>query len=516
MIKHNRSQFDFFTQEVYNKLVPEDHQLVKIDQLVDFESIFKEMSLIYSDIGRGSKDPVMMVKIMLLEYIYRYSDVQMEKAIQTDIAIRWFLRLNLDEKGPDASTISYFRVNRMTEKDTELFFNKVVALGIEKGAVKSNRFIVDTTDVAANSNYPSEKKLIHSAFENLIKLVEKEDPLTAINLRAQRTEAVNALKEINDDYSARDFALEVRKIVESIPTVRIKSLIQDKGFEKAFRLLFDLLKQQFSSKGNKIVSVVDPDARVAHKSAGNVKVGYKNHIIIDEDSELIISSLQTPFNVKDEKKLIEIIEKAEHDHGLKPSEVSCDKIYGTYENRQYLEERNIVGNIAFYDNSNKETHYFGIDDFKVSDDLEYVICPAGHKTYNYTYNTRSLESQEGELIFKFSKDKCKKCPLNDLCVRRKKGVKSPGARSVRVDPRYATAIKAKRHIETKACQTALNRRSIVERRFATLVRNHGLRRSRFLGMTGASKHIMLANTACNIVRLLKILQQPNCHTLNFT
>lgn len=143
MIKHNRSQFDFFTQEVYNKLLPKDHQLVKIDQLVDFESVYKEMSLLYSDIGRGSKDPIMMVKIMLLEYLYLYSDVQMEKAIQTDIAIRWFLRLNLDEKGPDASTISYFRVNRLTENDTEQFFNKIVSLGIEKGAVKSNRFIVE-------------------------------------------------------------------------------------------------------------------------------------------------------------------------------------------------------------------------------------------------------------------------------------------------------------------------------------------------------------------------------------
>ena len=516
MIKHNRSQFDFFTQEVYNKLLPKDHQLVKIDQLVDFESVYKEMSLLYSDIGRGSKDPIMMVKIMLLEYLYLYSDVQMEKAIQTDIAIRWFLRLNLDEKGPDASTISYFRVNRLNENDTEQFFNKIVSLGIEKGAVKSNRFIVDTTDVAANSNYPSDKKLIYSAFENLVKQVEKKDSLTAINLRAQLTESVNSLKESNDDYSVRDLALEVRRIVESIPPQRMKTLIQDKGFEKAFKLLFDLLQQQFSSGGNKIVSVVDPDARVAHKSPGNVKKGYKNHIIIDEDSEIIISSIQTPFNVKDEKKLIEIIEKAEHDHGLKPSEVSCDRIYGTYENRQYLEERNRVGNIAFYDNSNKESHYFGIDDFKVSDDLEYVICPAGHKTYNYTYYTRGLESQEGELIFKFAKDKCKKCPLNDLCVRRKKDAKSPGVRSLRVDPRYATAIKAKRHIETKACQTALNRRSIVERRFATLVRNHGMRRSRFLGITGASKHIMLANTACNIVRLLKILQQPNCDSLNFT
>lgn len=269
-------------------------------------------------------------------------------------------------------------------------------------------------------------------------------------MRAQRTEAVAELKDVNSDYSARSLALEVRKIVENIPSSSMKTLIQGKDFEKAFRLLFDLLKQQFNSNGNRIVSVVDPDARVAHKSRENVKVGYKNHIIVDEESELIISSIQTPFNVKDEKRLIEIIEKAEQDHGLKPIEVSCDTIYGTYENRQYLEDRNIVGNIAFYNNSNKENNHFGIDDFKISEDLEYLICPAGHKTYNYTYYTRGLEGQEGELVFKFPKDKCKKCPLNDLCVRRKKESKSAGARLLRVDPRYATAIKSRKHNETKA------------------------------------------------------------------
>lgn len=269
-------------------------------------------------------------------------------------------------------------------------------------------------------------------------------------MRAQRTEAVAELKDVNSDYSARSLALEVRKIVENIPSSSMKTLIQGKDFEKAFRLLFDLLKQQFNSNGNRIVSVVDPDARVAHKSRENVKVDYKIHIIVDEESELIISSIQTPFNVKDEKRLIEIIEKAEQDHGLKPIEVSYDTIYGTYENRQYLEDRNIVGNIAFYNNSNKENNHFGIDDFKISEDLEYLICPAGHKTYNYTYYTRGLEGQEGELVFKFPKDKCKKCPLNDLCVRRKKESKSAGARLLRVDPRYATAIKSRKHNETKA------------------------------------------------------------------
>ncbi|MDW7660906.1 MAG: transposase, partial [Bacillota bacterium] len=70
-------------------------------------------------------------------------------------------------------------------------------------------------------------------------------------------------------------------------------------------------------------------------------------------------------------------------------------------------------------------------------------------------------------------------------------------------------LRAKTHNETKAFKTALNRRSIVERRFATLVRNHNLRRSRFIGMMATSKHILLANTACNVIRLLKIFQQSN-------
>ncbi|MDW7660814.1 MAG: IS1182 family transposase, partial [Bacillota bacterium] len=70
MLKRNCSQLDFFTQEVYSKLLPKDHLLVQIDQLIDFELLFEKMSVKYSNIGRGSKDPVMMIKIMLLEYIY--------------------------------------------------------------------------------------------------------------------------------------------------------------------------------------------------------------------------------------------------------------------------------------------------------------------------------------------------------------------------------------------------------------------------------------------------------------
>ena len=110
-----------------------------------------------------------------------------------------------------------------------------------------------------------------------------------------------------------------------------------------------IIDQTLNKKKDKIVSVVDPDARVAHKSPGIIKRGYKNHILVDEDSEIILASAQTPFNVGDEKKCIELLNKAQSKLGLKSEEISADKVYGTTENRAYLKDHNIISNIRALD-----------------------------------------------------------------------------------------------------------------------------------------------------------------------
>lgn len=508
MLKTNKPQYDFFTNEVFNKLLPKDHQLVKIENVIDFDFIYNEFKDKYSNIGRGSKDPVMMIKILLLEYLYNYSDVQMEKAIQTDIAFRWFLGLNLDEKGPDASTISYFRVKRTTKNDLEEFFNKVVETAIEKGFVKHQRFIIDSTDVAANVNYPSAKRLLYSSLENVIKRIQKLDTLAALSLNDRCNTIFTELREANNgEYSVQELAISIKEIAESIPGEKLSKYIEDEKFVKEYQTLFGLLKQAHENGGDKIISVVDPDARVAHKSRGNLKKGYKNHIIIDEESEMILASIQTPFNVKDEKRMTHLIEAVEVNHGLKPEELSADKAYGIYDNRAYLSERNIQGHIAFYD-LNREKKHFGIDDFIIDKDLEYAICPAGHKTYNYSFRSK-MDTEEGEIIFRFDKPTCKKCPLNSQCAPKKKEAKTHSRRELRIDRRYDVVMKDMAHNKTEHFKQAWNRRSIVERRFATLVRNCGLRRSRYIGMTATSKHIILSNIVCNIKRLLKLIQQSD-------
>jgi len=63
--------------------------------------------------------------------------------------------------------------------------------------------------------------------------------------------------------------------------------------------------------------------------------------------------------------------------------------------------------------------------------------------------------------------------------------------------------------ETEEFQEAYNRRYIVERRFATMVRNHGLRRCRYIGLEGATKHSICANMASNVVRTIKLLEKTS-------
>ena len=64
---------------IFERLIPKDHLLVKIDSIIDFSFVYDKVKDKYSPLGRESKDPLMMMKILLLEYLYTLSDVQVKK-----------------------------------------------------------------------------------------------------------------------------------------------------------------------------------------------------------------------------------------------------------------------------------------------------------------------------------------------------------------------------------------------------------------------------------------------------
>jgi len=69
----------------------------------------------------------MMFKILILEYLYRLSDLKAVERIATDVAFRWFLGLKLDDSVPDDTTISFFRINHVNEQQFEQFYNRIVS-----------------------------------------------------------------------------------------------------------------------------------------------------------------------------------------------------------------------------------------------------------------------------------------------------------------------------------------------------------------------------------------------------
>ena len=79
--------------------------------------------------------------------------------------------------------------------------------------------------------------------------------------------------------------------------------------------------------------------------------------------------------------------------------------------------------------------------------------------------------------------------------------------------RYDAILKDKERNETKEFKKAINNRYIVERRFATLVNNHGLRRCRYIRLPGAKIHITMANIACNVIRMVNSICRPENSTV---
>ena len=91
--------------------MPQGHFLRKLEAALDLSFVYEETARLYSrKFGRPSIDPVIIVKYLLVSFLYGIpSERQIEQRIQTDIALRWYLGLDLFDRVPDHSTVSQLR-----------------------------------------------------------------------------------------------------------------------------------------------------------------------------------------------------------------------------------------------------------------------------------------------------------------------------------------------------------------------------------------------------------------------
>ncbi len=98
-------------------LVPQDHLVRKIDAALDFEFIYPIVEATYSDLGRPSIDPVILIKLVFIQYLFGIRSMrQTIKEVDTNVAYRWFFfRLLLRGENPHFSTFGKNYVRRFRE-----------------------------------------------------------------------------------------------------------------------------------------------------------------------------------------------------------------------------------------------------------------------------------------------------------------------------------------------------------------------------------------------------------------
>lgn len=148
MYQRKHEQLSFF-DIIYDKLIPADHFLRKLHSIIDWGRIESHLTKLHTSAkGRPAYNPLMMVKTLLLQFLYDLSDRQLEEQVNDRISFRYFLGIDPTDPIPDHTNYCRFRDSLGEETITELF-NDVVEQARSKGFVKDRLCIVDATHVRA-------------------------------------------------------------------------------------------------------------------------------------------------------------------------------------------------------------------------------------------------------------------------------------------------------------------------------------------------------------------------------
>ena len=135
-------------------LVPRNHLVRKLDEAIDMRFIYEEVKDLYSDFGRESIDPVVLIKIAMIQYIFGIPSMRKTiREIEVNFAYRWYLGYGMHEEIPHFSTFGKNYSRRF--KDTDLFekiFSKILSEVAANGFLDTESLFIDGTHIKASAN----------------------------------------------------------------------------------------------------------------------------------------------------------------------------------------------------------------------------------------------------------------------------------------------------------------------------------------------------------------------------
>ena len=154
----------FFGEYLYDQIVPKDHFLRKLRELIDWDYFTHKMIKVYKGqglVGRPPFEPAMLLKVEVIAYLYNLSERQVEVYVNENLPAKFFVGLAVDGKAPDHSTLTHFR-ERLLNKGKIKIFEEMLQEIVQEAMLRGVKFgsiqIIDSVHSIADVNTQKETK----------------------------------------------------------------------------------------------------------------------------------------------------------------------------------------------------------------------------------------------------------------------------------------------------------------------------------------------------------------------
>ena len=447
-----REQIQMFCMD---DLVPKDHLLRLIDRAIDWSFIYDLVEEKYSsDKGRPSIDPVVLIKIPLIQYLYGIKSMrQTMKEIEVNVAYRWFLGLEMYDPVPHFSTFGKNYTRRF--KGTDLFeqiFAKILEDCYKWKFIDPSEVFVDATHVKARANNKKMRKRIATEealfYEGLLK------------------------KEIDQD------RLDHGK----------KELKERKNNDD------DNTPSSGSGSGTREIkeSTTDPESGWFHKGEHKQVFAYSVETACDKNG-WILGYTVNPGNLHDSRTFKGLYDKIK-DIGI--DTLIMDAGYKTPAIAKLLIDDDIKP-LFPYKSPQTKKGFFRKYEYVYDEYYDCYICP------NDQILKYSTTNRDGYKEYKSDKHICAGCPYLSQCTESRDHVKLI---TRHVWEEYLEQSEDIRHTKGMSDLYRL-RKETIERLFGTAKENHGFRYTQMYGKARMEMKVGLTYACLNLKKLAKMLQR---------
>jgi len=470
--------------------------------------------------GRPAIDPVLLCGVTLLQFMEKVSDRRAAEQVAYHLGWKYALDLELPYEGFHPTVLVYFR-DRLEEHQAErVMFDGIVDLLIELGLIKrAGKQRIDSTHILG---YVKEMSRLECAVETLRLALEelagvvggkRPDFWERLWTLYVQSEVGWRLSQAERDSRFRQCGQDMQELLEWIDKSDAKlSEIESikllrRVFGEQFEVVEGSLQSRRTSPSRSVHNPHDPDAHYADKGSKQW-IGYKVHVVesVDpeqpakvkaEPGEHFITEIITTEAAENEKTgLAEALKWQQQHHEIKPAAIYADAGYVTESTLAQAE-----GNaMELLGPTRPDPHKgpYNADGFTVDVENQRAVCPQGKTS---TQCSHIKDRYMGSEYYRFEwGSQCDSCPVQQQCTRAKSG-----RRILVVGLRHDLVEQRRKEMKQAEFSRSMYPRNGIEGTHSELVRGHGLRQTKYRGLSRVSLSHYFMAAACNVKRYLRRL-----------